>query len=104
VTFATAFYSFGQTSTPTPASPEPTNDVKDPAVVTNVDKKAGDDDQNKPKKEKRGSLILAPIPINSPTFGAGMIFVAGYVFQWKQDDKLSPPPSVGADFRASEGS
>src|SRR6476661_11098870 len=66
--------------------PSPTPKPTPPADDT--DPKGGP-----PKKEKRGSLILAPIPINSPTFGTGMIFAAGYVFPFKRDDKLSAPSS-----------
>jgi hypothetical protein len=47
------------------------------------------------KKEKRGTFIIAPIPIESPTFGHGLVVVAGYVFKLKQDDKLSLPSTVG---------
>src|ERR1043165_3657117 len=31
-----------------------------------------------PKKEKRGSLIIAPIPISSPAVGSGLILGLGY--------------------------
>ena len=33
----------------------------------------------KPKKEKRGRIVVAPIPISSPAVGSGLLFVAGYV-------------------------
>ncbi len=49
----------------------------------------------KPKKEKRGSLVIAPIPISSPAFGTGVVLVAGYVFKLNMDDKVSPPSTVG---------
>jgi hypothetical protein len=49
----------------------------------------------KPKKEKRGSIIIAPIPISSPAIGSGLVLVAGYVFKVNQNDKLSPPSAVG---------
>ena len=47
------------------------------------------------KKEKRGSLIIAPIPIVSPAFGTGMILGVGYIFKLNRSDKLSPASSVG---------
>jgi Omp85 superfamily domain len=50
---------------------------------------------DKPKKPKRGQLIIAPIPITSPAVGAGLVLVAGYVFKLNQEDKLSPPSTVG---------
>lgn len=49
----------------------------------------------KPKKPKRGQLIIAPIPISSPAVGSGLILAFGYVFKLNQDDKLSPPSTVG---------
>jgi hypothetical protein len=48
-----------------------------------------------PKKEKRGSIIIAPIPISSPAIGSGLVLVLGYVFKVNQNDKLSPPSAVG---------
>jgi len=65
----------GPDPTPTP-SPEP----PDPAT---------------PKKPKRGTLILAPIPITSPAFGSGLILGAGYVFKLNLNDKTSPASTIG---------
>lgn len=48
-----------------------------------------------PKKEKRGSLIIAPIPISSPAVGSGLVLALGYVFKFDKNDKLSPPSTVG---------
>jgi hypothetical protein len=47
------------------------------------------------KKEKRGQLIIAPIPITSPAVGRGLVLVVGYVFKLNQEDKKSPPSTVG---------
>jgi hypothetical protein len=52
-------------------------------------------DNAKPKKAKRGQLIIAPIPITSPAVGSGLVLVVGYVFKLNQEDKLSPPSTVG---------
>lgn len=49
----------------------------------------------KPKKPKRGQLIIAPIPISSPAVGSGLVLAVGYVFKLNQKDKLSPPSTVG---------
>ncbi|HEV7475148.1 MAG TPA: BamA/TamA family outer membrane protein [Pyrinomonadaceae bacterium] len=49
----------------------------------------------KTKKPKRGQLIIAPIPISSPAVGSGLVLALGYVFKLNQDDKLSPPSTVG---------
>src|SRR6266850_4999803 len=47
------------------------------------------DDKAAPKKEKRGSLVVAPIPISSPAFGSGLLLIAGYVFKLNEQDKSS---------------
>ena len=48
-----------------------------------------------PKKPKRGQLIIAPIPIFSPTVGSGLVLVFGYVFKLNENDKRSPPSTLG---------
>src|SRR6478736_6739233 len=47
------------------------------------------------KKPKRGQLIVAPIPITSPAVGRGLVLAVGYVFKLNQEDKKSPPSTVG---------
>ncbi len=54
-----------------------------------------DDPQTKPKKEKRGSIIVAPIPISSPAFGSGLLLITAYVFKFNENDKTSPPSYLG---------
>ena len=52
-----------------------------------------------PKQEaasgRRGSLVVAPIPISSPALGTGLIPVLGYIFPLRKDDKVSPPSVLG---------
>ena len=48
-----------------------------------VNKGVPPDDKNK-KRDKRGSLIIAPIPISSPAFGSGLLIISGYVFKFKR--------------------
>jgi len=55
-----------------------------------------DNDPDSPGNEKRGSLIVAPIPINSPAFGYGLIVALGYVFKVDQKDTKSPASTLGA--------
>jgi hypothetical protein len=43
-----------------------------------------------------GEWVIAPIPVNSPSIGAGLAWVAGYVTPLSKDDKLSPPSMFGA--------
>lgn len=52
------------------------------------------DDKNK-KKDKRGSLVIAPIPISSPAFGSGLLLITGYVFKLNESDQVSPPSWLG---------
>jgi Omp85 superfamily domain len=56
-----------------------------------------DDDKTKDDKpEKRGSFVIAPIPISSPAFGSGLLLITAYVFKMNEQDKVSPPSWVGA--------
>ena len=47
------------------------------------------------KREKRGAIVGAPLPISSPALGSGIVPVAGYIFPFSKNDKLSPPSVVG---------
>lgn len=84
------------------AKAQPVPSVSPTPSVSETDAQKDDDkkqaDQDKPKKPKRGSLILAPIPIKSPAFGSGLILGVGYVFKLKMSDKLSPPSTIGGAF------
>lgn len=73
-------------------SPVPTSHAKDQPPAQSKEPK---DSKGKQKKEKRGSLVIAPIPISSPAFGSGLLLVLGYVFKFDMDDDVSPPSSVG---------
>jgi hypothetical protein len=48
------------------------------------------------KKEKRGEIVIAPLPISSPALGTGVIPLFGYIFPFSTKDKVSPPSVVGA--------
>ena len=62
-----------------------------------VDTQAANSTQDKTnaKKEKRGSFVIAPIPISRPAFGSGLILITAYVFKLDTDDNVSPPSWVG---------
>jgi hypothetical protein len=45
---------------------------------------------------RRGSFVVAPLPISSPALGTGIVPVLGYIFPLRKDDKVSPPSVVGA--------
>jgi hypothetical protein len=47
------------------------------------------------KKKKRGSIVVAPLPISSPAVGSGVVPVAGYIFPISSKDTVSPPSVIG---------
>jgi outer membrane protein assembly factor BamA len=51
--------------------------------------------QEKIKKEKRGSLVAAPIPLSSPAIGSGAVLAGGYIFALRKSDKISQPSTIG---------
>ncbi|HYJ48079.1 MAG TPA: BamA/TamA family outer membrane protein [Pyrinomonadaceae bacterium] len=70
-----------------------TSQAKDQSTTASSDQQK--DNQGKQKGEKRGSLVIAPIPISSPAFGSGLLLIVGYVFQFDKNDDVSSPSSVG---------
>jgi outer membrane protein assembly factor BamA len=61
--------------------------------------------QEKTTKEKRGSLIVAPIPISSPAIGSGVVLAGGYIFTPRKSDKVSQPSTIaGAVLITDNGS
>ena len=77
-----------QAATPPPAKP----------ADQSVQSTAPDQSKAKPKekKEKRGAIVVAPLPISSPAIGSGLVPVLGYIFPFSTKDKISPPSVVGA--------
>ena len=53
------------------------------------------DKDTTPAKEKRGSLVIAPIPISSTAFSSGLLLIGAYVFKFNKEDQVSPPSWVG---------
>ena len=51
--------------------------------------------QTDTQSSRRGSFVVAPLPISSPALGTGIIPVLGYIFPFRKDDKVSPPSVVG---------
>jgi hypothetical protein len=51
--------------------------------------------EQKKTNSRRGSFVIAPLPISSPALGTGIIPVVGYIFPFSRDDKVSPPSVVG---------
>jgi len=98
IIFGTAV-AHGQSLTPTPTPEGTTVEQK---TGRSSDKTKGSpstaeptQNQKEPKKEKRGSFIIAPIPISSPAFGSGLLLITGYVFKLNQEDQASPPSWLG---------
>ncbi len=55
--------------------------------------------------QKRGEMVIAPIPLSNPAIGTGLILGLGYIFPLNTNDKLSPPSTIGgAGMYASSGS
>ena len=44
---------------------------------------------------RKGSFVVAPLPISSPALGTGIIPVLGYIFPFRKEDLVSPPSVVG---------
>jgi hypothetical protein len=54
---------------------------------------------------RRGSFVVAPLPISSPALGSGIVPILGYIFPFRKDDHVSPPSVVGvAGLVTSNGS
>jgi hypothetical protein len=66
-----------------------------PSAADNPADEAPANKNEKKKKEKRGEILLAPLPISSPAIGTGIIPVVGYIFLFSKQDKISPPSVVG---------
>ncbi len=47
------------------------------------------------KKESRGAIVVAPIPITSPAIGSGVVLAGGYIFPFRKEDTVSPPSVIG---------
>jgi Omp85 superfamily domain len=55
--------------------------------------------------EKRGEMVIAPIPLSNPAIGSGLVLGLGYIFPLAKDDERSPPSMIGgAGMYASSGS
>jgi hypothetical protein len=52
--------------------------------------------KEKEKHRRRGSIVVAPIPISSPAIGSGGVLALGYIFPLSKTDKVSPPSVIGA--------
>ena len=66
--------------------------AEDPTPTENeLDK----DDPAKPQEKKRGTWIIAPIPISSPAIGSGLVLALGYVFKLDENDDVSSPSTLG---------
>jgi len=65
---------------------------KVPAPGTAEEKKPGAKDED----QRRGSFVVAPIPIVNPAIGSGIVPVVAYIFRLRKQDTISAPSTVGA--------
>lgn len=72
-----------------------TEDVSKEDETKPVNKQRVPDNDKDKKSNKRGSLVIAPIPISSPAFGSGLLLITGYVFKFNEHDQISPPSWLG---------
>ena len=72
-----------------------TADKAKPPDKTSTDKAQDKAKDPQTKKKKRGTFIIAPIPISSPAVGSGLVLALGYVFKVDEEDNLSPPSTIG---------
>ena len=75
-----------------PSSPKPSKRVQDPHLGA----KANCQTRAKDKRESRGALVIAPLPISSPALGSGVIPILAYIFTLNPNDKTYPPSVIGA--------
>lgn len=66
-------------------APQEASSTSETAVKAEQAKKSG----------RRGSFVIAPLPISSPALGTGIIPVLGYIFPFRKEDHVSPPSVVG---------
>ena len=93
--FILASTAAGQVTPDPPASPPASANARPSPTPTSADDPDDAATKKDQKKEKRGSWILAPVPIFSPAVGVGIVPVVGYIFNFSKKDKLSPPSTVG---------
>ena len=48
------------------------------------------------QSKRRGSFVIAPLPISSPALGTGIVPVFGYIFKLQKSDPVSSPSVIGA--------
>lgn len=77
---------------------EKSGDQQDPAKSsgkTTPSAPAANAPAQDPNAERKGEWVFAPIPVNSPAIGAGLVWAVGYVFPFSKEDKISPPSMMG---------
>lgn len=71
-------------------SAAPSAEAKPQPQGVETDKK-----KEKAKKQRRGSPVIAPLPLVSPAIGSGVVPIAAYIFPFSRNDKVSPPSTIG---------
>jgi hypothetical protein len=66
-----------------------------PSEQTTTSPEAEVKSEQKKKTGRRGSFVIAPLPISSPALGTGIVPILGYIFPFSKEDKVSPPSILG---------
>jgi len=89
-------------SAPLPESSAPNGEANPTAQTPSTKAKETDKSENtatkqdkQQKGQRRGSFVLAPLPVVSPAIGSGIVPVVGYIFPFQTRDEESPPSLVG---------
>jgi surface antigen Omp85-like protein len=94
-TFAAAQESQHREDTGTPDIPAPASQHNDGVPVQVPADSQSKVDPDEKTSSRRGSFLVAPLPISSPALGTGIVPVLGYIFPFQKNDKVSPPSVIG---------
>jgi hypothetical protein len=86
---------------PTHAQDSPISDIRPAPAGSEAkqDQESEKENESDPvgkKRQRRGSIVVAPVPIVSPAIGSGIVPVAAYIFPFQTKDKISAPSVIGA--------
>jgi hypothetical protein len=73
----------------------PREDLQVNDATQNQDSSQAQQPDQGTKKEKRGSIVAAPIPISGPAIGSGVVLAGGYIFPLRKSGKVPQPSTIG---------
>lgn len=80
----------GSDTAQNPEGNKPAQDATSSSMENKTGEKSIETDRDKEKKEHRGAIVVAPLPLVSPAIGAGAVPVLGYIFPLQEKDKTAP--------------